>query len=224
MKPIFGIFTVHHVVAFLLIFSTACSSVNINSQDAHLRGKTAVLHDMEIPYQPAKTSSNYQKLAKHNTMVMSWYQAHEKQFYHDETAHFPKTCLALSGGGIRSAAHSIGVLKGLSEKGILQNIDIISAVSGGAYALSWFYTQNAHEKVVEKMFTEDEYIEDLATRADMYTTQDFAQSFILDTAFIPINFLVNGIFGWHANTTPGRANYEYEIRKLFQGGETSRFF
>ena len=163
MKPTFGIFKVHLILSFLLVSSTACSSVNINSQDAHLRGKTAVIHDVETPYQPEKITSNYQKLAKHNTMVMSWYQAHEKQFYRDQTTNFPKTCLALSGGGIRSAAHSIGVMKGLAEKGILQNMDIISAVSGGAYALSWFYTQNSGENVVNRLFREDEYIEKLAS-------------------------------------------------------------
>ena len=223
MKPPFGIFTVQLILSLLLVFSTACSSVNINSQDAHIRGRTAVTPELETLYQPEKGTSNYQRLAKHNVMVMSWYQAHEKPFYHDQAANFPKTCLALSGGGIRAAAHSIGVMKGLAEKGILQNMDIISAVSGGAYALSWFYTKNSLENVVEKMFAEDKYIEELASRADMYTALDFVQSFFLDTAFIPVNFFANGVFGWHANTTPSRANYEYEIRHLFQGGEPYSF-
>ena len=57
----------------------------------------------------------------------------------------------------------------------------------------------------------------------MYTAQDFAQSFVLDTAFIPINFLANGLFGWHANTTPSRANYEFEIWKLFQDRKDYKF-
>lgn len=53
----------------------------------------------------------------------------------------PQFCLALSGGGIRSAAYSIGVLKGLHESGKLRDVEIISAVSGGSYAATWFYDQ-----------------------------------------------------------------------------------
>ena len=41
--------------------------------------------------------------------------------------------LALSGGGIRSAATNIGVLQGLAKTGILQFVDYLSTVSGGGY-------------------------------------------------------------------------------------------
>jgi predicted acylesterase/phospholipase RssA len=41
--------------------------------------------------------------------------------------------LALSGGGIRSAATNIGVLQGLSEKDVLPKLDYLSTVSGGGY-------------------------------------------------------------------------------------------
>ncbi len=210
-------------IVFLSILLISCHSIDINHQDAHIRGKTAVVHELEIPYQPEKVTSNYQVLAKHNALAMSWYQAHEKKFYRDDTHNFPKTCLALSGGGIRAAAHSLGVMKGLAEKEILQQVDIISAVSGGAYALSWFYTQQSDGNITEQIFTEPEYINALALEANMYNGWDFAQSLVLDTVHIPYNFLVNGIFGLHINSTPGRANYEHEIRKLFQGGERHDF-
>lgn len=71
----------------------------------------------------------------------------ETQFLKAERDHYerlsprPQNCLALSGGGIRSAAYSIGVLKGLHESGKLDKIDIISAVSGGSYAATWLYDQ-----------------------------------------------------------------------------------
>lgn len=42
--------------------------------------------------------------------------------------------LALSGGGIRSAAFQLGLMSGLHVKGILSGIDYISAVSGGSWA------------------------------------------------------------------------------------------
>ncbi|HKP69103.1 MAG TPA: patatin-like phospholipase family protein [Pyrinomonadaceae bacterium] len=49
--------------------------------------------------------------------------------------------LALSGGGFRSAAFSIGVLKALYEQGIITQIDVISTVSGGGYASYWMYSK-----------------------------------------------------------------------------------
>lgn len=49
----------------------------------------------------------------------------------------PKLCVALSGGGIRSAGFSIGVMQGLADLGLDERIDAISATSGGGYALAW---------------------------------------------------------------------------------------
>jgi len=49
----------------------------------------------------------------------------------------PKVCLALSGGGLRSAAFSTGVMRGLATKNALGQIDIISAASGGSWSLLW---------------------------------------------------------------------------------------
>ena len=45
----------------------------------------------------------------------------------------PEFCIALSGGGIRSGAVSLGVLQSLQQQRILQKADIISTVSGGGY-------------------------------------------------------------------------------------------
>jgi hypothetical protein len=53
----------------------------------------------------------------------------------------PQFGVCFSGGGNRSAAFSIGVLRALHAKSLLQKIDVISAVSGGSYALSWFLLQ-----------------------------------------------------------------------------------
>ena len=41
--------------------------------------------------------------------------------------------LALSGGGIRSASFSLGVLQALDTKKVIQRIDYLSTVSGGGY-------------------------------------------------------------------------------------------
>jgi hypothetical protein len=42
--------------------------------------------------------------------------------------------LALSGGGIRSATFSLGLVRALSRRNLLQRIDYLSTVSGGSYA------------------------------------------------------------------------------------------
>jgi hypothetical protein len=54
------------------------------------------------------------------------------------------SALCLSGGGIRSASFSLGILQGLArfstagkEPGLLQNLDFVSTVSGGGYIGSW---------------------------------------------------------------------------------------
>ena len=41
--------------------------------------------------------------------------------------------LALSGGGIRSASFSLGVVQGLIKAGLFNSIDYLSTVSGGGY-------------------------------------------------------------------------------------------
>src|ERR1700704_3336757 len=41
--------------------------------------------------------------------------------------------LALSGGGVRSASFSLGVLQALNHHDVLRNIDYLSTVSGGGY-------------------------------------------------------------------------------------------
>ena len=67
--------------------------------------------------------------------------APEWAFNHGDKNSPPKIGLALSGGGPRAADYSIGVLKGLYDQGILTNVDVISAVSGGSYALAWLLCQ-----------------------------------------------------------------------------------
>jgi hypothetical protein len=49
----------------------------------------------------------------------------------------PRSALCLSGGGIRSATFSLGVLQGLARAGLLPRFHYISTVSGGGYIGSW---------------------------------------------------------------------------------------
>lgn len=45
--------------------------------------------------------------------------------------------LAFSGGGIRSATFSLGVMQALAERNRLRNIDVLSSVSGGGFAATF---------------------------------------------------------------------------------------
>jgi patatin-like phospholipase len=50
--------------------------------------------------------------------------------------------VALSGGGLRSAYFSLGVLKALYDSKLLDEADILSTVSGGGYAGYWLYANH----------------------------------------------------------------------------------
>ncbi len=71
------------------------------------------------------------------------------------------TGLALSGGGTRSASFSIGILKALHDTDKLKDIDIISGVSGGAYATYWFFSQNYYMDEVNNELDEKYQLEDI---------------------------------------------------------------
>lgn len=49
-----------------------------------------------------------------------------------------RSALCFSGGGIRSATFGLGVLQGLARRGLLQEFDYLSTVSGGGYLGGWF--------------------------------------------------------------------------------------
>ncbi len=61
----------------------------------------------------------------------------EQQTYHVAAAAKRQAALCLSGGGIRSAAFSLGVLQALARKGLLTRFHYLSTVSGGGYMGGW---------------------------------------------------------------------------------------
>lgn len=56
------------------------------------------------------------------------------------------TGLALSGGGPRAGMFAHGVLQGLNDSSVLDNLDAISTVSGGSYAGLWYFTKRLEAK------------------------------------------------------------------------------
>lgn len=58
----------------------------------------------------------------------------------------PVVGLALSGGGTKAAMFAHGVLHGLQNKKILEQVDAISSVSGGSYAAYWYFSKMIESK------------------------------------------------------------------------------
>ncbi|WP_272227216.1 patatin-like phospholipase family protein [Methylophilus methylotrophus] len=62
--------------------------------------------------------------------------------------------LAFSGGGIRSATLSLGILQGMAKKGLLNKFDYLSTVSGGGYIGAWFSSLVKHSNHVNTVQAE----------------------------------------------------------------------
>lgn len=88
--------------------------------------------------------------AEVNELSTCPFRKEEKPYYTNTTSNWPdglpQLCLAMSGGGLRSAATNIGVLQGLDDLGLLPKIDIMSSVSGGSYANYWFHANQIEAK------------------------------------------------------------------------------
>jgi patatin-like phospholipase len=80
--------------------------------------------------------------------------AGEAEQYQDEPSKGMRIGIALSGGGIRSAAFNLGALQALQEKGILERAEYLAAVSGGNYIASAL--------TISAAYAEDEYDSDKA--------------------------------------------------------------
>ena len=66
--------------------------------------------------------------------------------------------IALSGGGIRSATFSLGVLQALHQRGVLPVFDYLSTVSGGGFTGGWWAAWLCREQRRE-LFPSGEKIE-----------------------------------------------------------------
>lgn len=65
-----------------------------------------------------------------------------------------KIGLALSGGGYRAAAFHLGVFRKLNKLGILENIDVISTISGGSIIGAYYALNKGDFENFQKSFTQ----------------------------------------------------------------------
>lgn len=107
---------------------------------------------------------------------------YRQEWWHARTADGrPDVCLAMSGGGIRSAAFNVGVLQGLREQGLLDKIEVISSVSGGSYAMSWFLLQQYYADQAGRAAPPAAAATDAALDG-MFDPEGFAQRHLASTA------------------------------------------
>lgn len=166
----------------------------------------------------ARAEKNFEEIDRLNKKESAWTRQSER----------PKLCLALSGGGIRSAAFSLGVMKGLSEltlngrDSVLDRVNIISATSGGAYALGWYYTQRKHFPEKNNAEILNAQLGQVSKKADFYTLLEYAISGFTNTVLLfPPHLLFNFLpFGWHVNTAYAGSRYENNIKNTFLDGES----
>ena len=146
----------------------------------------------------------------------------------------PALGIAMSGGGIRSAAFNLGVLHALHENRMLRDVDVMSAVSGGSYAMSWyllqpFYAAKAAERehkdfrrddVIDEMFRPDGQFQTYLCRDPTVAERfDSGMSALADaTLFQPLRAVAaaNGNPGMYNSMGMGRGDYRKSLQRLFQ--------
>ena len=85
----------------------------------------------------------------------------------------PRRCIAISGGGLRSAAFSLGVLRGLAAQGILEQVDVVTAVSGGSWSIAWLLSEAvALKRPVEEILADKGEYEILANNFEFISEMD----------------------------------------------------
>lgn len=119
--------------------------------------------------------------------------------------------LALSGGGIRSGYFNIGVMKALYDTKLLDDIDVISTVSGGGYASYWLYTNynqlGKSKKFGETAFADSQFIRNVCGMQAKEKAN-----------FVPTISLLRIIFGRRSR---GFDRYRLAIEKTFGNNESS---
>lgn len=183
------------MIICILITASCSHSAKLRADQKHIIG---------YPHNSSPSTEVIDAIAVENQMRF--------QLYADELAwrgRTPRKCLALSGGGIRSSLYAIGVMRALSEYGLLDTLDIISSSSGGGYTLGYYYSglyrevfnskENSEKSSVE-LFTKESltHLEDaiiLEYGPSEKTAPVFeAFDFIRMVVFVPLDALNQLIF------------------------------
>lgn len=153
----------------------------------------------------------------------------------------PDMCLALSGGGIRSAALSICAMMELSKiswpnpdskTSVMDHVDIISSVSGGGYALTWYYLQKYYQDQKYPTIPEQNvlsgdqnnpYQQHLVDNGNYLVHKDDFVGITAEVlgklstvpASLPAHIISNLIMDWDLNLSPIQWFYENGLEREF---------
>ena len=167
-----------------------------------------------------------QSIAITNEEALAYYQSTEWPLNAapNQSPQPPRLGISLSGGGMRSAIFSLGVLTGLHEAGLglfPEKTDLLSAVSGGSYIASWFYGQQVLNGATPADLLDPEGVpqsnlRNQASLIKIYGNPEGIAAIAGNIALgIPLNLLANGVFGFRANTTIPAYYYEHRIQTVF---------
>ena len=142
-------------------------------------------------------------------------------------AHNPELCLALSGGGLRSAVLSLGALQQLEESGLLNEIDLVGSVSGGGWPVyGLLISMQNGEKLQDLLDEQSDFIKafdesDFIDGSDIYTIALI--ELLIGTPFNVASELLdpNGEVGF--NTSLG-STYGSEIHQKLLGFDVFQAF
>lgn len=133
----------------------------------------------------------------------------------------PALCLALSGGGIRSGAVSLGVLQGLHEQGLLQEADLVSTVSGGGYPVYGLIAKGvrAPSATLDSLLADGSKFITTSENSPFITTGDGVFSAFLGGGRVPLNLLSKIIGPTPDLVEQGSLSYLYamDIHDTFVG-------
>jgi len=201
------------------------------------------IHGLE-PFDGATTVS-MERLATENafTLLLRYWEEYRQIFRKRLAAGEPPVAIfgmpwntrgvSLSGGGIRAAAFHLGVLRGLHELGMLENMDYVASVSGGSWIAAWFMT---HFTIPDhELFNPNgPRMKDLFGNADYLSPGHAGGSGkymisrgVVNLMTLPLHWLGNGVFslGINAGDESGlsiRKAYQERLAKTFLSEDAAK--
>jgi hypothetical protein len=217
----------HLILSALVALTTGCSSIPIELDTlSTLRGvpgefveKEEILEQNSAIWQERKADL-IRKLEPYEEKAEEMF-AREREWIKRRSGHpEPRNCVALSGGGLRSGIFSLGVLKGLEERKLLDRVDIISAVSGGSYAATGLYAQHFLKKKNKaspqsESLLDDDYMNSVKEESRLFKVTEFPRLAWNAFTGIPRNLFENGITFKHTNTNGVAEEYRKGLKKIF---------
>lgn len=133
--------------------------------------------------------------------------------------------LALSGGGIRSATFSIGVMKALYDAGLMDSIGVVSSVSGGGYASYWLFRQqldavSAGSRFGANVFADsmfDKSVCELGSLGSFQTFGQIAAALVNSDSFDRYQWAIRRSFGFDEDVHADEPRLDLVLPMVKQG-------